>query len=55
MARASRWKTVGLVMALSGGALLTTGSVAHADPGPDAVELRLVLDDCPKGAPTVAP
>ncbi|MFD1938816.1 MULTISPECIES: hypothetical protein [Nonomuraea] len=47
MARTSRWK-VGAVV-LAGVALVMTGSAASfADPGPQAVELRVVLDDCPR-------
>ncbi|MEO3811625.1 hypothetical protein ABGB17_21745 [Sphaerisporangium sp. B11E5] len=52
MARSSLWRSAGLVVALGTGVFLVTGSVAHAEPEP-GVELRLVLDDCPREA--VAP
>ncbi|SEF72581.1 hypothetical protein SAMN05444920_101477 [Nonomuraea solani] len=32
---------------LAAGAVLMTGSAAFADPEPSALELRLVVDDCP--------
>ncbi|MCG5211996.1 hypothetical protein [Streptosporangium sp. KLBMP 9127] len=46
MARTSRWRTVAGILALSGGAFLATGSTAFADPIPDGLELRLVVDEC---------
>ncbi|GAA3532178.1 hypothetical protein GCM10022419_009020 [Nonomuraea rosea] len=33
---------------LAAGAVLMTGSAAFADPEPTALELRVVVDDCPK-------
>jgi hypothetical protein len=44
MARTRRFAAV----LLAGGALLMTGSAAHADPEPSALELRVTLDDCPE-------
>ncbi|MEO3802560.1 MULTISPECIES: hypothetical protein [Nonomuraea] len=32
---------------LAAGAVLMTGSAAFAEPEPTALELRLVVDDCP--------
>ncbi|MFI7700089.1 hypothetical protein [Nonomuraea sp. NPDC049480] len=32
---------------LATGAVLMTGSAAFADPEPSALELRVVVDDCP--------
>ncbi|MEO3868445.1 hypothetical protein ABGB18_06410 [Nonomuraea sp. B12E4] len=32
---------------LATGAVLMTGSAAFADPEPTALELRVVVDDCP--------
>ncbi|MFC6087501.1 hypothetical protein [Sphaerisporangium aureirubrum] len=55
MTRSSSWKTAGLVVTLGAGVFVATGSVAHAEPEPGPVELRLVLDDCREGTPTVAP
>ncbi|MGW0480965.1 hypothetical protein [Nonomuraea sp. NPDC003214] len=36
---------------LAGGALLLTGGAAYAGPEPSALELRLVVDDCPEVRP----
>jgi hypothetical protein len=36
---------------LTGGALLLTGGAAHADPESSALELRVIVDDCPKVQP----
>ncbi|WP_157548822.1 hypothetical protein [Nonomuraea candida] len=44
--RASRFALV----LLAAGALLMTGSAAFADPEPSALELRVVVDDCPHGS-----
>ncbi|MGJ6966571.1 hypothetical protein ACSDR0_32140 [Streptosporangium sp. G11] len=57
MARVSPWKAVPGVVALGGVVFLLTGSAAHADPRPahDAIELRLLVDDCPVSAPVTAP
>ncbi|MFI7613871.1 hypothetical protein ACIBP6_21840 [Nonomuraea terrae] len=33
---------------LAAGALLMTGGAAYADPQPTALELRVVVDDCPQ-------
>lgn len=58
MARVSPWKTVPGVVALGGVVFLLTGSsAAHADPRPadDAIELRLLVDDCPASTSATAP
>ncbi|WP_440071769.1 hypothetical protein [Streptosporangium sp. OZ121] len=57
MARVSPWKAVPGVVALGGVVFLLTGSAAHADPRPahDAIELRLLVDDCPASASAIAP
>ncbi|WP_344898455.1 hypothetical protein [Streptosporangium longisporum] len=39
----------------AGAVFLLTGSAAHADPRPDAVELRLLVDDCPAPTSATAP
>ncbi|MEU3162977.1 hypothetical protein [Streptosporangium sp. NPDC006930] len=57
MAHVSPWKAVPGVVALAGVVFLLTGSAAHADPRPthDAVELRLLVDDCPASTSATAP
>ncbi|MGN9837880.1 hypothetical protein ACTMTI_07150 [Nonomuraea sp. H19] len=35
------------LVALAAGALVMTGSAAFAEPEPSALELRVVVDDCP--------
>ncbi|WP_336204612.1 hypothetical protein [Nonomuraea sp. LPB2021202275-12-8] len=47
MARITRFAAV----LVAGGALLMTGSAAFADPEPSALELRVVVDDCPEVRP----
>ncbi|MFI6510267.1 hypothetical protein ACIBCT_21890 [Streptosporangium sp. NPDC050855] len=55
MTRVSPWKAVPGVLALGGAVFLLTGSAAHADPRPGAVELRLLVDDCPSSTSATAP
>ncbi|SDR03592.1 hypothetical protein [Thermostaphylospora chromogena] len=54
----TRWRLVAGVMALSGGVFLTAGSAALAEPPsvPQGdLELRLVVDDCPRHSSAVQP
>lgn len=47
MARTTRFALV----LLAGAALLVSGGAAMAEPDPTALELRVVVDDCPEVQP----
>ncbi|MFC5816584.1 hypothetical protein ACIBF7_22675 [Nonomuraea sp. NPDC050478] len=44
-------RTTLLALVLAAGALLATGGAAMAEPEPSALELRVVVDDCPEARP----
>ncbi|GAA4515799.1 MULTISPECIES: hypothetical protein [Nonomuraea] len=46
----ARTTLLALVLAAAG-ALLATGGAAMAEPEPSALELRVVVDDCPEARP----